>query len=76
MPALLTENGFISHPNDAAKMKDHAWLDKVGRGHVNSLEKAFDLKKKVVFSNASKEAVQVAERDTNNVSDRAKKDWD
>src|SRR5690606_33010714 len=31
MPAVLTENGFIDHKNDAAKLKDTAWLKKVGR---------------------------------------------
>ena len=46
MPAVLTENGFINNPADAAKMKDDAWIEKVARGHINGLEKALRLKKK------------------------------
>ncbi|MEN1966747.1 N-acetylmuramoyl-L-alanine amidase [Lentibacillus sp. N15] len=46
MPALLTENGFIDHTHDAALMKKDAWLKKVAQGHVNGLEKIFQLKKK------------------------------
>lgn len=48
MPAVLTENGFIDSSSDASKMKDSAWLEKVSRGHVNGLAKAFNLKRKVV----------------------------
>jgi N-acetylmuramoyl-L-alanine amidase len=43
MPAFLSENGFISNANDAAKMKDPAWRQKVAQGHVNGLAKAFNL---------------------------------
>lgn len=46
MPALLTENGFIDNANDAAKMKSLIWIENVARGHVNGLEKAFNLQKK------------------------------
>lgn len=46
MPALLTENGFIDNPNDAAKLKQAAYIDRIARGHVNGLVKAFGLKKK------------------------------
>lgn len=45
MSAMLTENGFIDTKADAAKMKSNAWLNKVARGHVNGLAKAFKLKK-------------------------------
>lgn len=44
MPAVLTENLFIDHKGDAAKLKDDAFLDKLAQGHVNGLIKAFNLK--------------------------------
>ncbi|WAA10039.1 N-acetylmuramoyl-L-alanine amidase [Fervidibacillus albus] len=46
MSALLTENGFIDNPVDAAKLKSDAFLEKIARGHVNGLVNAFQLKKK------------------------------
>ena len=46
MPALLTENGFIDHAQDAALMKQSAWRQNVAQGHANGLEKAFNLKRK------------------------------
>ena len=46
MPAVLTENGFIDHKSDAAKLKDTAWLKKVGRLHAEGIAKALGLKKK------------------------------
>lgn len=46
MPAMLTENGFIDHATDAAKLKQAAWLDQVAHGHVNGIVKAFGLIKK------------------------------
>jgi len=46
MDALLSENGFIDNPNDAAKMKDHGWIENVARGHVNGLAKALGLTRK------------------------------
>src|SRR5690606_6729446 len=39
MPAVLTENGFIDNKNDAAKLKDSAWLKKVGRLHAEGILK-------------------------------------
>lgn len=39
MPAVLTENGFIDNKNDAAKLKDTAWLKKVGRLHAEGVLK-------------------------------------
>ncbi|WP_394235039.1 N-acetylmuramoyl-L-alanine amidase [Niallia oryzisoli] len=71
MPALLTENGFIDNPSDAAKMKDLNWIQNVARAHVVGLAKAFNLTKKPV-----QEERQVAERDIHVVSDWAKQDWD
>ncbi|GAB4074017.1 sporulation-specific N-acetylmuramoyl-L-alanine amidase [Barrientosiimonas marina] len=44
MPALLTENGFIDNPEDAALMKDSAWRQTVAQGHVNGLAAIFNLK--------------------------------
>jgi N-acetylmuramoyl-L-alanine amidase len=46
MPALLTENGFIDNASDASKLKQSAYIDRIARGHVNGLVKAFGLKKK------------------------------
>lgn len=46
MSALLTENGFIDHPDDASKMKNNAWRDAVARGHAEGIAKAFGLPKK------------------------------
>ncbi|MEH7156079.1 N-acetylmuramoyl-L-alanine amidase [Neobacillus drentensis] len=48
MPAILTENGFISNKHDAALMKDSAWQQKVAQGHVTGIAKAFGLKRKAV----------------------------
>lgn len=46
MPAFLTENGFIDNASDASKLKQSAYVDRIARGHVNGLVKAFGLKKK------------------------------
>lgn len=46
MPAMLSENGFISNPHDAALMKQDAWRQKVARGHANGLARAFNLQRK------------------------------
>ncbi|MFC0299709.1 N-acetylmuramoyl-L-alanine amidase [Virgibacillus soli] len=46
MPALLTENGFVDHKDDAAKLKTDSYLTKIARGHAVGLAKALGLKKK------------------------------
>ncbi len=46
MSALLTENGFIDHSQDAALMRDSSWRQDVARGHVNGLEEVFNLQTK------------------------------
>ncbi|WP_198153579.1 N-acetylmuramoyl-L-alanine amidase [Thalassobacillus sp. C254] len=46
MSALLTENGFIDHRQDAALMRDSSWRQDVARGHINGLEEAFNLQMK------------------------------
>jgi N-acetylmuramoyl-L-alanine amidase len=46
MPALLTENGFIDHAGDAAKLKQAASIEKIARGHAEGLASAFGFKKK------------------------------
>ncbi|GAB3800793.1 N-acetylmuramoyl-L-alanine amidase [Virgibacillus kimchii] len=43
MPALLTENGFIDHPGDAALLGDPSWRQQVAQGHANGLARAFNL---------------------------------
>ena len=46
MSAILTEHIFIDNTENAAKLKDDSFLNKLARGHVNGLEKALDLKRK------------------------------
>ncbi|WP_066289818.1 N-acetylmuramoyl-L-alanine amidase family protein [Bacillus sp. FJAT-29937] len=46
MPAMLTENGFIDNPKDASKLSQSSYIDRIARGHVNGLVKAFKLKEK------------------------------
>ncbi|MBD8068195.1 N-acetylmuramoyl-L-alanine amidase [Bacillus sp. PS06] len=46
MPALLTENGFIDHAEDAEKLKSTSFLNQIARGHANGIARAFNLKKK------------------------------
>src|SRR5690606_27435986 len=46
MPAVLTENLFIDNASDAKLLKDPAFLDRIARGHVEGIAKAFGLKKK------------------------------
>jgi N-acetylmuramoyl-L-alanine amidase len=48
MPAILTENGFISNDHDAALMKQSSWIQKVAQGHVNGIAKAFGLKRRPI----------------------------
>lgn len=46
MPAFLSENGFIDHPNDAALIKLASWRQMVAKGHAIGIAKAFGLKEK------------------------------
>lgn len=46
MAAILTENLFIDNKDDAAKLKQDSWLQKIAQGHVNGLVIMFGLKKK------------------------------
>ncbi|MBB6284572.1 N-acetylmuramoyl-L-alanine amidase family protein [Geobacillus subterraneus] len=46
MSAVLTENGFIDHEEDAEKLTDPNFLRTIARGHVNGLERALGLRKK------------------------------
>lgn len=50
MPALLTENLFIDNVQDAVKLKESEFREKLARGHVIGLEKALGLKRKVQAS--------------------------
>jgi len=54
MEAVLTENLFIDNADDAAKLKQDAWLDKIAQGHVNGLAILFNLKQKTVPTPAPK----------------------
>lgn len=46
MPAVLTESGFVDNINDAEILKSDLFLEKIARGHVNGLVKAFELQAK------------------------------
>ncbi|GIO23581.1 hypothetical protein J11TS1_21620 [Oceanobacillus sp. J11TS1] len=46
MPAVLTENGFIDHATDAAKLKSDAFLDQIALGHARGIAKIFQLPSK------------------------------
>jgi len=46
MSAVLTENGFIDHEEDAEKLADLNFLRAIARGHVNGLARALGLRKK------------------------------
>lgn len=47
MPAMLSENGFIDNASDAAKLKNPSYIERIARGHVNGLVKAYGLRGKV-----------------------------
>ena len=77
MNAILTENGFINNPADAALLKQDAFLDKVAQGHVNGLVAFYGLKMKPTIKAATiKEVEPVTKRDINIVSDWAADDWE
>lgn len=46
MPAILTENLFVDHGGDAARLKSASFLDRVARGHAEGIAQAMGLKKK------------------------------
>lgn len=46
MPAMLSESGFIDTKEDADKLKDSAFIQKLAVGHANGLIKALGLTKK------------------------------
>lgn len=45
MSALLTENGFIDHPEDAAKLKDNDYLYEIAKAHAKGVAKIFGLER-------------------------------
>lgn len=46
IPALLTENLFIDHREDAEKLSDSRFLQQIAQAHVTGLQKAFQLERK------------------------------
>jgi N-acetylmuramoyl-L-alanine amidase len=46
MKAVLTENGFIGNPGDAATLKDPAKLDKIALGHAEGIAQFLGLARK------------------------------
>ncbi|HVI20644.1 MAG TPA: N-acetylmuramoyl-L-alanine amidase [Bacillus sp. (in: firmicutes)] len=51
MDAILTENGFIDHSEDAGKLKSSGFLENLARGHAYGIAEAFGLPKKANVSN-------------------------
>ncbi|WP_284139149.1 MULTISPECIES: N-acetylmuramoyl-L-alanine amidase [unclassified Virgibacillus] len=43
MKAVLTENGFVDFLDDANKLKQNSFLEKIARGHASGLARAFGL---------------------------------
>lgn len=43
MPAVLTENGFIDHREDANKLKSSSFLNSIARSHATGVANALDL---------------------------------
>ena len=54
MSSVLTDNLFIDTKADAARLKQETFLEALARGHVNGLEKAFNLKQKEIQAEKSK----------------------
>lgn len=46
MSAILTENGFIDHAADAAKLKSDAFLEQIALGHARGIARIFQLSSK------------------------------
>ncbi len=46
MPSVLTENGFIDTPADAAKLKSSSFINSIALAHVKGIVKSFKLTKK------------------------------
>ncbi|WP_067843642.1 N-acetylmuramoyl-L-alanine amidase [Amphibacillus sediminis] len=44
MPAILTENGFIDHQEEARSMRKSNWIDQVAEAHAIGIAEAFHLK--------------------------------
>jgi N-acetylmuramoyl-L-alanine amidase len=44
MPAVLTENLFIDHPEDSKRLKDPSFLQRLAEGYASALAKIFDLR--------------------------------
>lgn len=70
MPALLTENGFIDNAHDANLMKQSSWLEKVAEGHVNGLERAFDIQHKPDESEATYRVIAGSFKSRENAEER------
>ncbi|MFC7394364.1 N-acetylmuramoyl-L-alanine amidase [Scopulibacillus cellulosilyticus] len=70
MPALLTENGFIDNDHDAQLMKRSDWRKKVARGHVNGLEKAFNLEQNNTVNEKIYKVIAGSFRDKKNAEKR------
>ncbi|MFD2616317.1 N-acetylmuramoyl-L-alanine amidase [Terrilactibacillus laevilacticus] len=71
MPALLTENGFIDNDSDANKLKESNFIEKIARGHVNGLVKAFHLSSKK-GANKGKASARTSSRRSNDGSFRVR----
>lgn len=66
MPALLTENLFIDHEEDAQKLSDSDFLKDLARGHAQGLAAAFDLEQARSESDSDKNNSDADEADQSN----------
>lgn len=46
MPSILTENGFIDHPEDVARLRDPNFRQKIAEAHARGLARALGLQPK------------------------------
>lgn len=58
MPAILTENGFIDHAKDQAKLRQDIWLESIADAHVIGICKYFGVKYKETNSVPSTPGLQ------------------
>lgn len=61
MPSILTENGFIDTASDAKRMKNKAWIDRVGKAHAEGIADIYNLKKASPTSSSSTTSTTNAE---------------
>lgn len=53
MPAVLTENLFIDHPEDSRRLKESAFLQRLAEGYASAIARIFNLDQKAGSNPAS-----------------------